>query len=60
MLAVMDPGMHPNDQTNAVLNLFDGEINVTETEENLVSQTLLRIKKLRNQDYIKNSIRLTK
>ena len=59
-LAVMDPLMHPPNEVHAVLNLFDGEINIFETEDPLECKKSLRIKKLRNQDYIKNSISLTK
>ena len=55
VLAVMDPAMHPSDQATAVLNLFDGEISLHETEEPLECRKALRVKKLRNQDYIKNS-----
>ncbi len=55
-LAVMDPEMHPTDQAKAVLNLFDGEISINQTEEPLQRRKSIRIKKLRNQDYIKNPI----
>jgi KaiC/GvpD/RAD55 family RecA-like ATPase len=59
MLAVMNPAMHPTDQATAVIDLFDGEINITETEDPLECKKSIRIKKLRNQDYIKNPICLT-
>ena len=59
MLAVMDPSMHPPDQANAVINLFDGEISLTQTEDPLECKKSLRVKRLRNQDYIKNPICLT-
>jgi hypothetical protein len=32
-LAVIDPSIHPSDQVNAVINLFDGEIKIKETED---------------------------
>ena len=60
MLGVMDPSMHPSDQANAVINLFDGEINITQNDDPLECKKSIRVKKLRNQDYIKNSICLTK
>jgi len=60
ILAVMDPSMHPPDQANAIINLFDGEISITQTEDPLECKKSLRVKKLRNQDYIKNPICLTK
>jgi KaiC/GvpD/RAD55 family RecA-like ATPase len=60
MLAVMNPGMHPPDQATAVLDLFDGEISLTQTEDQMERKKFIRVKKLRNQDYIKNPIFLTK
>jgi hypothetical protein len=59
LLAVMDPKEHPTDQATTVLNLFDGEIEVTQTEDPLECKKSVRVKKLRNQDYIKNPICLT-
>ena len=59
MLAVMDPSTHPTDQANAVLNLFDGEIELMQKEDPLECKKSVRVKKLRNQDYIKNPICLT-
>jgi KaiC/GvpD/RAD55 family RecA-like ATPase len=60
MLAVMDPEMHPSDQSKAVLNLFDGEINLDQTQEQMECKKHIQIKKLRNQEYIKNPICLAK
>jgi KaiC/GvpD/RAD55 family RecA-like ATPase len=60
ILAVMDPAMHPADQANAVVSLFDGEISLYQTEDPMECKKNLRVKKLRNQDFIKNSICLTK
>ena len=59
ILAVMDPEMHPSDQSKAVLNLFDGEISITQTEDLLEYKKSIQVKKLRGQDYIKNSICIT-
>ena len=59
IMAVMNPVMHPSDQANAVIDLFDGEISVTQTEDPLDCKKSLRVKKLRNKDYIKNPICLT-
>jgi len=56
MLAVMDPKEHPPDQATTVINLFDGEIELTQTEDPLECRKSVRVKKLRNQDYIKNPI----
>ena len=59
ILAVLDPNMHPPDQANAVINLFDGEIELMQTEDPLECKKSIRIRKLRNQDYIRNPICLT-
>jgi len=59
MLAVVNPDIHPHDQARAIIDLFDGEINLTETEDPLECRKSIRVRKLRNQDYIKNPICLT-
>jgi KaiC/GvpD/RAD55 family RecA-like ATPase len=56
VLAVMNPSMHPIDQATGVMDLFDGEINITQSDDTQECKKSLIIKKLRNQDYIKNSI----
>jgi tetratricopeptide (TPR) repeat protein len=59
ILAAIDSQMHPLEQLYAVLGLFDGEVNIreVETEEGLVR--ILRIKKMGNQKYSKDEVRLT-
>ncbi|HSQ53537.1 MAG TPA: hypothetical protein VLM82_03740, partial [Acidobacteriota bacterium] len=59
MLAVMDPKEHPPDQATTVLNLFDGEISIIQSEDPLDCRKSILVKKLRNQDYIKNPICLS-
>ena len=59
MLAVLDPLMHPSEELHAILALFDGEINLTQTEDPLECKKSVRVKKLRNKDFIKNPICLT-
>jgi hypothetical protein len=59
MLAVINPLMHASKELHPVLDLFDGEIELTETEDPLECRKSVRVKKLRNQDYIKNPICLT-
>ena len=56
MLAVMNPAMHPSDQATAVIDLFDGEISITQSDDPLDCKKSIHVKKLRNQDYIKNPI----
>ncbi len=60
MLAVIDPSMHPSDQATAVIDLFDGEISIIQSDDPLDCRKSIIVKKLRNQDYIKNPICLTK
>ena len=56
LLAVMDPKEHPPDQATTVLNLFDGEISIIQSDDPLDCKKSILVKKLRNQDYIKNPI----
>ena len=60
ILGLMDPNMHPSDQATAVINLFDGEISITQSNDPLDCKKSIIVKKLRNQDYIKNPICLMK
>ena len=55
-LAVINPAMHPSDQATAVIDLFDGEISITQSDDPLDCKKSILVKKLRNQDYIKNPI----
>jgi tetratricopeptide (TPR) repeat protein/KaiC/GvpD/RAD55 family RecA-like ATPase len=59
LLAVINPKMHAPDQTGAILDLFDGEISITQTDDPLECKKQIQVKKLRGQDYIKNPICLT-
>jgi len=56
ILAVIDPTMHSSEQANAVINLFDGEISIIQSDDPLDCKKSIHVKKLRNQDYIKNPI----
>jgi len=55
-LALMNPQMHAVEEAQAVLDLFDGEIEVYEKE----SKKLLRIKKMYGQNYISDDLPLNK
>jgi len=57
-LAVMDPGMHSPQEVRAVLDLFEGEINVYEKETEKGLEKFLKIKKMTNQKYSKSELRL--
>ena len=60
VLAIINPHMHPSEEVQAILGLFDGEIKISETETNKGVQKSLRIRKLCNKDYLENEITLTK
>jgi len=55
-LAIMNPHMHPLEEAQAVIDLFDGEIEVYEKE----FKKLLRIKKMYGQNYISDDLPLNK
>ncbi len=50
-LAVLDVGMHQPSEANAVLDLFDGEIQIFKRGINDDTRTMLRIRRLYNQEY---------
>jgi tetratricopeptide (TPR) repeat protein/KaiC/GvpD/RAD55 family RecA-like ATPase len=60
MLAVIDPQMHPQQEVRAVLDLFEGEINLYEKETKIGPQKHLKIKKMANQKYLKSELSLGK
>jgi hypothetical protein len=55
-LAIMNPQMHTSEETYAVLDLFDGEIEVYEKD----FKKTLRIKKMYGQNYISDDLQLNK
>jgi len=59
ILAVLDPQMHPPEETQALLGLFDGEIAIHEKETEKGLARFLRIKRMTNQKYLKNETFLT-
>ncbi|MFZ1039441.1 MAG: tetratricopeptide repeat protein [Candidatus Bathyarchaeia archaeon] len=59
-LAIMDPEMHPPQEVRAVLDLFEGEINIHEKETAKGLGKFLKIKKLSNQKYLEDELLLTK
>jgi KaiC/GvpD/RAD55 family RecA-like ATPase/tetratricopeptide (TPR) repeat protein len=59
-LAVIDPRMHPPEEAQAVLGLFDGEIRIAERETNKGTEKVLKILKLYNEKYSENELILTK
>jgi predicted transcriptional regulator/KaiC/GvpD/RAD55 family RecA-like ATPase len=55
-LAVMNPQMHPQQEVQAILDLFEGEINIYDEE----SERFLQIKKMYNQRYLESKLPLRK
>jgi hypothetical protein len=60
ILATIDPRMHPPEETQAVLSLFDGEIRVTERDTPPGVRQVLQIRRLHNQKYSEQELILTK
>jgi KaiC/GvpD/RAD55 family RecA-like ATPase len=60
VLATVNPKMHPQEEIEAILSLFDGEIRVTEKETPEGTKQTLRVRKLLNQRYLEKEIVLTK
>jgi hypothetical protein len=59
-LAVIDPRMHPPEEAQAVLGLFDGEIRIAERESAKGMEKTLKILKLYIQRYLENELTLAK
>jgi predicted ATPase/KaiC/GvpD/RAD55 family RecA-like ATPase len=59
-LAVMDPKMHAPQEVQAILDLFEGEINIREKETEKGSGKHLKIKRMTNQKYLDNELLLKK
>ncbi|HII86097.1 TPA: AAA family ATPase [Candidatus Bathyarchaeota archaeon] len=59
-LVVMDPQMHPSEEFQAIVGLFEGEIQISERETPMGLDKVLRVRKLYNQRYLENEIILTR
>ena len=59
-LAVMNPKMHPSEEVQAILGLFEGEINIYEKETEKGLEKFLKIKKMHNQRYLESELPLRK
>ena len=60
ILGVVDPQMHPPEEVQSILGIFDGEIRVTEKETPEGIRQILRVRKLLNQKYLENELILNK
>ena len=59
-LVVLNPQMHPPEEVQAILSLFEGEIRISEKEIDGNVERTLRVRKLYNQRYLENEIVITK
>jgi KaiC/GvpD/RAD55 family RecA-like ATPase len=59
VLAVMDPHMHTQEEVQAILGLFEGEIRISEKETEKGTERVLRIRRLFNQKYLESELSLT-
>jgi len=59
-LAVINPQMHPPEEVQAILGLFEGEIRVSEKETTSGTEKVLRVRKLYNQKYLETELTLTR
>jgi KaiC/GvpD/RAD55 family RecA-like ATPase len=57
-LAAIDPEMHSSQDRRAILDLFDGEINIYERETERGLEKYLKIKKMSNQKYLEDELLL--
>jgi uncharacterized repeat protein (TIGR01451 family) len=57
-LAVMDPEMHPAREVRAILDLFEGEINIYEKETEKGLKKFLKIKRMYDQKYLESELYL--
>jgi len=55
-IASLDPQMHPKEETQAILNLFDGEVRLYEKESSQGLKKTLRAAKLLNQKYFTDEL----
>lgn len=59
-LAMLNPQMHSAEEVQAVLDPFEGEINIYQRETAGVAQKYLRIRRMLNQRYLENEMQLVK
>ena len=59
-LAVMNPHMHSPQEVQAILGLFEGEINIYEKESEKGLERFLKIRKMHNQRYLESKMPLRK
>jgi KaiC/GvpD/RAD55 family RecA-like ATPase/tetratricopeptide (TPR) repeat protein len=58
-LAVLDPEMHTSQEVRAILDLFEGEINIYEKKTEDTAEKSLRIRKMQNCKYSRKELHLS-
>ena len=58
IVATLNPYMHPREETSAIIDLFDGHIDIYEKEEQGRTEFLLRIRRMYGQRYVRKELRL--
>jgi KaiC/GvpD/RAD55 family RecA-like ATPase len=59
IMAIIDPQMHPPEETQSVVGLFEGEISIYEKDTPKGAKKFLKIKRMSNQKYLKDEAPLT-
>jgi hypothetical protein len=59
-LMMVNPQMHTTEEVQAVLDPFEGEIDIYEKETKETAQKVLRIRRMLNQRYLENEMPLVK
>jgi len=59
-LAVVNPHMHPLEEVQAILGLFEGEVELSEKETKEGVERILKVKKLINQRHLENEMIMEK
>jgi hypothetical protein len=59
-LAVMNPHMHPSQEVQAILDIFDGEIDLYEKTTRKGSGKFLKVTKMVNQRYLEDELQVRK
>lgn len=50
-LSTLDPGMHSSDEVRIIVDLFEGNLDITEKQVEETTKTMLRVKRLYNKKY---------
>jgi tetratricopeptide (TPR) repeat protein/archaellum biogenesis ATPase FlaH len=58
ILAVVDPSMHPSEELQAILSLFDGELVLSERVTADKTEKSLRVRRLSNQRFLEEEVPL--